>query len=284
MPDDKLPTSGEALELDVTIGDKGFIRRKQPKNDAVVVKMSTMEKQRSKLVKIRWIITQAVKANPEVAALPSYKRVPARDLLLTSKYKGGPGSAESKLLVKHTELIADFVTDIKADSELIIVWINAEKAAAVEAQATDLMVEFGLGGDDYTVYRGATEDVKAGIDLYNSNTSIVGSKVSPADILAARVTRDKTLLTACLTCQYLIPLFMDYGMLPAKYTRRQDFSAIKKDKVKVKEYKQKVLKEYRQSAIDDYKKLKKETPDVAWLFDTWNQKFLANLSSIREKS
>jgi hypothetical protein len=277
MDNKALPNSGENLEIVATIGKNGFIRRKLPQKKMAVVILTKAEKQRSKLLKTRWAVTQAVKQNSEVAVLPSYGRLPSTEDLLRAKYAGGPDSAGGLQLEKHTLQMADFVSDIKADPELVLVWISAEQEASVEAQATDLMTDFGLDGEDYLIYRYCAEKVKTAIDRYNLNTSIPGSTVSPSVILAERKTRDKSILEACLSCQYLIVLFMDYGMLPAKYTRRQDFSNLMGDRKKISEKKALILKTYRMDAMAEYKKLKEEFPDVTFSFEKWNYGFLANL-------
>jgi len=271
------PNSGESPDINVWIGDDGFIRRKQKQVEKTTVVMSKQEKQRTKLVHIRWAAGEAAKADAEITKIPSYSRLPERDVLLKAKYGLKAGEAGSRLLRLHTSLIADFVSDVKADPELILVWIDAERKIATEAQATDLMVEFNLGGAEYKKFRDSAKAVAESIKVYNDVTSIEGSTIAPKLILEARIARDKGIHAACLNCQHLIVLHMDYGMLPAKYTRRADFSAVKHDSKLVKEKKALILKAYRQEAMDTYKKLEEDNSDISFSYETWSKEFLSVL-------
>jgi hypothetical protein len=272
-----LPSSGEFPEIEVSLGKNGFIRRKLPLSKIDVDKLNNAEKQRGKLLRLRWCVTESVKKDPEVAVLPSYKRIPARDEILKGKYGGDPPSPGHSLMVSHTKLMADFVTDIKSDPELILIWNTTEGEAAVEAQATDLMVEFGLNGDDYVTYRDASKAVDAAIDLYNNNTSKPGLTIDPKVILAERIKRDKSILAACSNCQYLIVLFMDWGMLPARYTRRIDLSGLGEDRKAINDKKKEMLYAYRKKAMDAYRQLKSEGSEVTFAFEKWNEDYLGTL-------
>jgi len=275
--DKELPSSGETPDIDVWVGEDGFIRRKQKQTQATPVVMSRQEKQRSKLINLRWAAGEAAKADIEITKIPSYSRLPDRDTLLKAKYGPKAGQAGEELLAQHTKLVADFVTDVKADPELILVWIDAEYKIATEAQATDLMVEFGLGGDEYKKFRDSAVAVSEAVAVYNRVTSIEGTTVAPKLILESRIARDKAILAACLNCQHLIVLHMDYGMLPAKYTRRADFAQVRHSSKLVKEKKDALLKAYRQSAMDEYKMLEKNRSDVAFSYELWNKEYLDTL-------
>jgi hypothetical protein len=272
-----LPNSGETPEIKVWIGKTGYITRKIDVVKYPDVIMSKQEKKRNILLSLRWAADYAANIDSEVTVMPSFKRLPSRDEILLSKITESSGEKGAARLESLVLRIAEFVSAIKGDYELIITWLEAASAVAIESSTTDLMLEFNLGGSDYQVFKETKVGVDEAIREYNKKTSIEGEKVAPATILRERQIRDKGILKACEQSQHLIVLHMDYGMLPAKYTRRHDFSNISHDRKLVTEKKDALLKAYRQDAIDLYLLSIKQAEGSSFGYESWKSEFLKAL-------
>jgi hypothetical protein len=272
--DDKVrPLTRKQFGTIVTKSTSGFVYLTNDNSERYTRPLAKLERKRGELLKLLYTIALCVDADIEFTVLPIYALLPTMDFVIKIDPKDCKG--EGSLMVAATERIAEFVSTVKSDPELLVTWLKAEERASEEASALPLVIKYGLSGKDSKAYNRASGAVGAAIEAYHKETK--GSK-DPDVIIRARKKRDDALLAAIEDCQHLAVLFMNFSMLPSAYVRRHRLSDIKGRKAQM-EKKEYLLEEFRASCIDAYHKGDTAGPTSGFNYNAWLSGFIKGFSS-----
>lgn len=224
-------------------------------------------KKQIKVLNVLWGVGQLVEEQQDLMKSPQYIQLPSRDAIA----KLDPDTDSGKdALAEAIKKVARFMTVVKSDPEASVGWAKVKNTLKGEGTVIELLDRYGLGSVEMDAFNNCSKAILKAIKQFNNDRP----GLTAEGLKKAVEERDEAMQLAVSGVEYVLPLYMQFEMLPREVRLKIDTST---DTKIIREAKATALEKFRFSAMEDYKKTRDTTKIGTWSYKSWRDTYIKTL-------